>query len=58
MNPHGLVWWRFKKSIPCEWHFGYATQVSCDLTRMGRWNGDTEGGRVVSTTEIEWKPYQ
>jgi hypothetical protein len=57
MNPRGMVWWRFKKSIPCEWRFGYASSVNRELTRMGRWNGDTDGGVVVSTGEIEWKPY-
>ena len=57
MNPKGMVWWRFKREIPCEWRFGYATQVNRELTRMGRWNGDTDGGSVVSTGEIEWKPY-
>jgi hypothetical protein len=57
MNPRGMVWWRFKRAAPCEWRFGYASSVNRELTRMGCWNGDTGGGVVVSTEEIEWKPY-
>jgi hypothetical protein len=53
-----MVYWRFK-SAGGAWTFGYATYASgCDLLRMGRWNGDTSGGTVVSAFDIEWRPYQ
>lgn len=52
-----MVWWRGKGRL--EWRFGYCTYVSgYDLIRMGRWNGDTFGGSVVSASEIEWKEYR
>ncbi len=54
-----MVWWRFKKNVPSSWTFGYVTYESGhDLVRMGRWNGDTMGGSVVSAYEIEWKEYR
>jgi hypothetical protein len=47
--------WRFKGQG--EWRFGYCTyERGYDLVRMGRWNGDTIGGSVVSISEVEWKP--
>ncbi|KKK74143.1 hypothetical protein LCGC14_2886690 [marine sediment metagenome] len=53
-----MVFWRFKKSVPCFWRFGYVTYAQgYDLIRMGRWNGDDMSGAVVSVSEIEWKPY-
>ncbi len=56
--PGTMVYWRFK-SAGGAWTFGYATYASgCDLLRMGRWNGDTSGGTVVSAFDIEWRPYQ
>lgn len=57
MTPRGMVYWRFKGAGP--WHFGYASEVGdYSLVRMGRWNGDTMGGHVVSVKEIEWKEYR
>ena len=53
----GMVYWRFKRDTPCEWRFGYTTNMPHGLIRMGRWNGDTTGGVVVSKGEIEWKPW-
>lgn len=54
-----MVYWRFKDKVPCSWHFGYVTYESGhDLVRMGRYNGDTTGGSVVSAFEIEWRPYK
>lgn len=52
-----MVWWRAKGAV--EWRFGYVTYVSGhDMIRMGRWNGDTTGGAVVSSADIEWKEYR
>ena len=55
-----MVWWRFKAQGPCPWKFGYCTYppTGHDLVRMGRYNGDTMGGYVVSASEIEWKAYR
>jgi hypothetical protein len=51
-----MVYWRFQSEAPCEWKFGYVTYAKgCNLIRMGRWNGDSTGGPIVSTSEIEWK---
>lgn len=52
-----MYWWRPKGAV--EWRFGYCTHDGCsDLVRMGRWNGDTSGGYVVSAWDIDWKDYQ
>lgn len=52
-----MVYWRAKNAL--DWFFGYVTYESGhDLVRMGRWNGDSMGGRVVSASDIEWKPYR
>lgn len=54
--PGTMCYWRAKGSV--EWRFGYCTYVSGpDMVRMGRWNGDTSGGSVVSIGDIEWKRY-
>ena len=54
-----MVYWHHKKSVPWEWMFGYVThEGNGDLIRMGRWNGDDWGGRVVSASQIEWRPYE
>ena len=54
-----MVYWRFARSTPGPWKFGYCTYAGGqDLVRMGRWNGDTSGGEVVSAFEIEWRNYQ
>lgn len=52
-----MIWWRFK-GVARPWQFGYMTQVGNGLVRMGRWNGDTVGGVVVSESEIETMPYR
>jgi len=53
-----MVWWRPKASAGGDgWRFGYITHLSDGLVRMGRWNGDDWGGKVVSEREIETKPY-
>lgn len=53
-----MVYWRFRRNVPCEWRFGYVTYAQGhDLIRMGQWNGDRTNGSVVSATEIEWKRY-
>lgn len=52
-----MVWWRFKREVPGPWHFGYTSSVGQGLIRLGRWNGDTMGGYVVSPSEVEWKPH-
>ena len=54
--PGSMVYWSAKNAV--EWRFGYCTYVSgSDMVRMGRWNGDTTGGSVVSIGDIQWKPY-
>ena len=54
--PGSMVYWKAQNAV--EWRFGYCTYVSGpDIVRMGRWNGDTTGGSVVSTGGIQWKPY-
>ena len=51
-----MVYWRPKGHV--NWRFGYTSNAnSHGLIRMGRWNGDTTGGYVVSVNEIEWKEY-
>lgn len=52
-----MVYWRFCDQG--EYRFGYCTYAGGhDLLRMGRWNGDTAGGSVVSINDIEWRPYR
>jgi hypothetical protein len=54
--PGTMVWWRPKGGI--EWRFGYCTHVSgTTMVCMGRHNGDTTGGVVVSINDVEWKKY-
>lgn len=51
-----MVHWRFSANAPCEWVFGYVTYAGgSNLLRMGRYNGDIHGGRVVDANEIEWR---
>lgn len=51
-----MVLWRAKGTL--GWRFGYVTYVSGhDLIRLGRWNGDTTGGHIVSCSDIEWRKY-
>lgn len=53
-----MVWWRYKNH-KMNWTFGYTSSVNdSSLVRMGRWNGDTMGGVVVSVDEIEWRDYR
>lgn len=57
-SPGSMVYWRFRRDVPCEWRFGYCTyEHGHDLIRMGAYNGDTTRGAVVSISEIEWKLY-
>lgn len=49
------VYWRFKGEK--AWRYGYKTRAECGLWRMGRWNGDTTGGSVVSPEEVEVKQW-
>ena len=55
-----MVFWRFKKTSPGPWFFGYRTHVhgSRGLVRMGLYNGDTTHGPVVDPAEIETRSYQ
>lgn len=50
-----MCWWRAKGTL--DWHFGYCTRVGSGLVRMGSYNGDTTGGRVVDEADIEWRQY-
>ena len=53
-----MVYWRFRKNVPGPWEFGYVTytyEKGHELLRMGRYNGDSSGGKIVSGSEIEWK---
>lgn len=52
-----MVHWRVKGEV--EYRFGYCTYVSGpNLIRLGTYNGDTTGGKVVSAFDIEWTPYR
>lgn len=53
-----MVYWRFKRDVPGPWYFGFRTQLTGNLVRMGLWNGDTHGGPIVDSTEIEIRPYR
>lgn len=54
-----MVYWRFKAKAPCPFRFGYVTYVNGpNMIQMGNWNGDTMGGCVVDSNEIEWKDYR
>ncbi len=53
-----MVYWRFKTSNPTPWRFGYVSQVTSGLIRMGFWNGDTTRGPVVDPEETEWKEHK
>lgn len=54
-----MVWYRPANSpTGTQYRFGYCTYLNDpDLIRMGAYNGDTMGGRVVSAFETEWKEY-
>lgn len=58
MTLGAMVYWRFKKNSPGPWIFGYTSSAGAGLIRMGRWNGDTIGGYIVSPFEIEYKEYR
>lgn len=47
----GICYWRFKGEK--SYRFGYATEASGGLYRMGLWNGDCTGGYLVDPFEIE-----
>ena len=53
--PTGMCYWRFKGDK--AWRFGYATQATGGLYRMGNWNGDTMGGVLVDPADIERRNY-
>lgn len=54
--PGSMVYWRFRGQG--AYRFGYCTYAGGhDLLRMGRWNGDSAGGPVVSINDIEWRRY-
>jgi hypothetical protein len=46
-----MYYWRFKGEK--VYRYGYATPVRGGLWRMGAFNGDTKGGRVIDPDEIE-----
>jgi len=52
-----MVYWRFKQEAPTPWKFGYVRYINENMIRMGRWNGDSVDGPVVSVNEIEWREY-
>lgn len=53
----GLTWWRFKGDR--EWKLGYQTDLSSyDMIRIGNYNGDATGGRVVERNEVEFRQYR
>lgn len=52
-----MVYWRFKKTTPGPWVFGYVTYLNNGLIRMGYWNGNSHSGPIVDPKEIEWKEY-
>lgn len=49
------VWWRFKGDGP--WKYGWTSQQSAGLVRMGWWHGDTMRGPVVDPCEVEWRKH-
>jgi hypothetical protein len=54
-----MVYWRFLRTVPCAWTFGYVTyERGPDLIRLGSYNGDTTHGAIVGASEIEWQPYK
>lgn len=52
-----MVYWRFKRNAPGPWQFGYTSQAGGGLVRMGRWNGDVNGGQIVDPYEVEVRDY-
>lgn len=65
-NPGQMYYWRIRPLCRTadsirnnEWRFGYCTWLNDpDLIRMGRWNGDTMGGSILSAKEIEYRDYR
>lgn len=65
-NSGEMYYWRIKPLCRSadsvrgnEWRFGYCTHLSDPgLIRMGRWNGDTMGGSILSVEEIETREYR
>jgi hypothetical protein len=61
MNSGSMIHWRFKPELgrSLEWRFGWvAERMGSGLVKLGRYNGDTMNGVVVSEAEVEWKPYK
>lgn len=46
-------YWRFKGDK--AYNYGYPSQMDNGLVRMGRFNGDRDGGTVVDPKDIEVK---
>ncbi len=51
----GMCYWRFKGEK--AYRFGYATEASGGLYRMGFWNGDYSHGPIVDPCDVEVRPY-
>lgn len=53
-----MLYWRFKSDKPGPWRFGYRTNLSGGLVRMGLYHGDTTRGPIVDPSEIETRAYK
>jgi len=50
-----MIYWRFKRRVPCGYAFAYVSYLPSGLIRLGTYNGDRYGGTIVDPVEIEWK---
>lgn len=56
-SPGSLVYWKYKTDN--HYRIGYCTYLNNPtLVRMGRWNGDTSGGVIVDSYDIDWREYR
>lgn len=51
----GMCYWRFRGEK--EWRFGYCTNATGGLYRMGLWNGDDTHGPLVAQEDVEQRNY-
>jgi hypothetical protein len=52
-----MIYWRFRQ-CGGVWRFGFVSDASSGLIRLGYWHGDTSRGPVVDPDEIEWRPHR
>lgn len=51
----GMCYWRFKGEK--AYRFGYCSEATSGLYRMGFWNGDTRHDPFVFPNDVETMPY-